>query len=170
MNVSITDILDQIIASLPLFKPELSLIVGFILSIVAALFFEKHLKNTTFTVAIVSIAASIYYLCLQVPIAATGFSALWLVDKLGTYARLIIAVTTLIIALFIQQRHRKENNGDIYSTLLAATLGMHILCNSSNWLVAFIGIEMVSIASYIILCYFSQTKAQSEAPMKYALF
>ncbi|MFD2967655.1 NADH-quinone oxidoreductase subunit N [Sphingobacterium bambusae] len=170
MNVSITDILDQIIASLPLFKPEFSLIVGFILSIVAALFFEKHLKNTTFTVALLSIAASIYYLCLQVPIAATGFSDMWLVDKLGTYARLIIAVTTLIIALFIQQRHRKENNGDIYSILLAATLGMHVLCNSSNWLVAFIGIEMVSIASYIMVGYFSQNKAQSEAAMKYALF
>lgn len=170
MNVSITDILDQIIASLPLFKPEFSLIVGFILSIVAALFFEKHLKNTTFTVAILSIAASIYYLCLQVPIAATGFSDMWLVDKLGTYARLIIAVTTLIIALFIQQRHRKENNGDIYSILLATTLGMHVLCNSTNWLVAFIGIEMVSIASYIMVGYFSQNKAQSEAAMKYALF
>lgn len=170
MNVSITDILDQIIASLPLFKPELSLIVGFILSIVAALFFEKQLKNTTFTVAILSIAASIYYLCLQVPIAATGFSDMWLVDKLATYARLIIAVTTLIIALFIQQRHRKENNGDIYSILIAATLGMHVLCNNSNWLVAFIGIEMVSIASYIMVGYFSQNKAQSEAAMKYALF
>ncbi len=170
MNVSITDILDQIIASLPLFKPEFSLIVGFILSIVTALFFEKRLKNTTFIVTILSLATSIYYLFLQVPIATTGFSGMWLIDKLGTYARLIIDATTLIIALFIQQRHSRENNGDIYSILLAATLGMHVLCNSSNWLVAFIGIEMVSIASYVMVGYFSQNKAQSEAAMKYALF
>jgi len=170
VNVSITDILDQIIASLPLFKPEFSLIVGFILSIVTALFFEKRLKNTTFIVTILSLATSIYYLFLQVPIATTGFSGMWLIDKLGTYARLIIDATTLIIALFIQQRHSRENNGDIYSILLAATLGMHVLCNSSNWLVAFIGIEMVSIASYVMVGYFSQNKAQSEAAMKYALF
>ncbi|KGE13923.1 NADH-quinone oxidoreductase subunit N [Sphingobacterium deserti] len=170
MNVSITDILDQIIASLPLFRPELLLIVGFIASICSALFVEKRLKNFTSGVYLSTIVLSIYFLCAQLTTSATGFSGMWIVDKLSTYARLIIAFAAAIIGLFIQQRHKQDNNGDVYSVLLAAILGMNVLCNSSNWMLAFIGIEMVSIASYVLVGYFSKQKKQAEAAMKYALF
>lgn len=170
MNVSITDILDQIIASLPLFRPELLLIVGFIASICSALFVEKRFRNFTFGIFLFTIVLSIYFLCAQLATSATGFSGMWIVDKLSTYARLIIALAAAIIGLFIQQRHKQENNGDVYSVLLAAILGINVLCNSSNWMLAFIGIEMVSIASYVLVGYFSQKKAQTEAAMKYALF
>src|SRR5690606_7729822 len=94
---------------------------------------------------------------------------MWLVDTWSTYARLVVLCSTVIIAIFLQQQHSK-NNGDVYSILIAATLGMHVLSSTSHWLMAFIGIEMVSIASYILVGYFSQNKTQSEAAMKYVLF
>lgn len=169
MNVSIPNILDQIIASIPLFKPELALIIGFIVCIFMALFIERRWKNSTFIGCVVTLAFSLYYLIDQLSTTGTGFSGMWLVDPLSTYARLVIICSTLIIAIFLQQR-RSKNNGDVYSILLAATLGMHVLSSTSNWLMAFIGIEMVSIASYILVGYFSQNKVQSEATMKYVLF
>lgn len=169
MNVSITNILDHIIASLPLFKPELALIIGFIVCILVGLFLENRWKNSAFISCVVTLACSFYYLLEQRVTSGTGFSDMWLVDSLGTYARLIIVSSSIIIAIFLQQRHPR-NNGDVYSILIAATLGMHVLASTSNWLMAFIGIEMVSIASYILVGYFAQNKAQSEAAMKYALF
>lgn len=169
MNVSISNILDQIIASIPLFKPELVLIIGFIVCIFVALFLEKRWKNSTFIGCMVTLVFSLYYLVGQLSTTGTGFSGMWLIDTLSTYARLVIICSTLIIAIFLQQRHPKDN-GDVYSILLAATLGMHVLSCTSNWLMAFIGIEMVSIASYILVGYFSQNKVQSEAAMKYVLF
>lgn len=169
MTLSISNILDQIIASIPLFKPELVLISGFIVCILAALFLETRWKNSAFACCMATLALTFYYLLEQRAISATGFSGMWLVDSLGSYARLLIVSGTAIIAIFLQQRHPR-NNGDVYSVLLAATLGMHVLASTSNWLMAFIGIEMVSIASYILVGYFSQSKRQSEAAMKYALF
>lgn len=169
MNVSIPNILDQIIASIPLFKPELALIIGFIVCIFLALFLEKRWRNSTFISCLVTLGFSLYHLARQLSITAVGFSGMWLVDSWSTLARLIIGLSTVIIAIFIQQRHGK-NNGDVYSILIAATLGMHVLSSTSHWLMAFIGIEIVSIASYILVGYFSQNKAQSEAAMKYALF
>lgn len=169
MNVSIPHILDQIIASIPLFKPELALIIGFIVCIFTALFVQKHWKNSTFTVCMATLAFSVYFLADQLSTTGTGFLGMWLVDAWSVFARLVIVASTLIIAIFLQQRHAK-NNGDVYSILLAATLGMHVLSSTSNWLMAFIGIEMVSIASYILVGYFSQNKVQSEAAMKYVLF
>ncbi|MBD1424948.1 NADH-quinone oxidoreductase subunit N [Sphingobacterium arenae] len=169
MNVSIPNILDQIIASIPLFKPELALIIGFIVCIFLALFLEKRWRNSTFIGCLVTLGFSLYHLAGQLSITAVGFSGMWLVDSWSTLARLIIGLSTVIIAIFIQQRHGK-NNGDVYSILIAATLGMHVLSSTSHWLMAFIGIEIVSIASYILVGYFSQNKAQSEAAMKYVLF
>ncbi|RZF59552.1 NADH-quinone oxidoreductase subunit N [Sphingobacterium corticibacterium] len=169
MNVSIPNILDQIIASVPLFKPELALIIGFIVCIFTALFLEKRWRNSTFIGCIVTLGFSLYYLIGQLSTTATGFSGMWLVDTWSTYARLVVLCSTVIIAIFLQQQHSK-NNGDVYSILIAATLGMHVLSSTSHWLMAFIGIEMVSIASYILVGYFSQNKTQSEAAMKYVLF
>ncbi len=169
MNVSIPNILDQIIASVPLFKPELALIIGFIVCIFTALFLEKRWRNITFIGCIVTLGFSLYYLIGQLSTTATSFSGMWLVDTWSTYARLVVLCSTVIIAIFLQQQHSK-NNGDVYSILIAATLGMHVLSSTSHWLMAFIGIEMVSIASYILVGYFSQNKTQSEAAMKYVLF
>ena len=112
---------------------------------------------------------SFYQLIGQVPLRESSFLGLWLVDNLSIHARQIIVFSSFIIALFLQQRHPK-NNGDIYSVLLGATLGIHVLSCTSNWLMAFIGIEMVSISSYILVGYFAQNKVQSEAAMKYVLF
>ncbi|TDS11091.1 NADH-quinone oxidoreductase subunit N [Sphingobacterium paludis] len=170
VTAPITDVLDQIMASIPLFKPELLLIGGFIATIVSALFVGKRLRNFTFAVYLLTILITIYFLQAQLPTVATGFSGMWMIDPLSTYARIIIATGGGIIGLFIQQRHKLGNNGDVYSILLAAILGMNVLCNSSNWILAFIGIETVSIASYVLVGYFSQNKAQAEAAMKYALF
>lgn len=169
MNVSISNILDQIIASIPLFKPELSLIIGFIVCIFTALFLEKRWKNSTFIACMMTLGVALYYLLSQLSTTGTGFSDMWLIDRWSIYARLVVLASTGIIAIFLQQRHPK-NNGDIYAVLVATTLGIHVLSATSNWLMAFIGIEMVSIGSYVMVGYFSRNKAQSEAAMKYVLF
>lgn len=91
------------------------------------------------------------------------------IDNLAIYSRLVIAIGAIITAIFIQQR-QPSNNGDVHTVLIAATIGMFLLTMTTHWLVIFIGIEMVSIASYILVGYFSTDKKQSEAAMKYALF
>lgn len=169
MNVSIPQILDQIIQSVSLFKPELTLIIGFVGCIFTALFVEKHRRHSTFVLCVITLAISLYYLLDQKPSSETGFSGMWLTDSLSIYARSIVLCSTFIVAIFLQQRHPK-NNGDVYSVLLGATLGLHVLSATSNWLMGFIGIEIISIASYILVGYFSQNKAQSEAAVKYVLF
>lgn len=168
MNVSIPNILDQLIASLPFFKPELVLIIGFLISIFTALFLESRWKHSTFVVTGLSLISSFYLLQGQAT-SQDAFLGLWLVDAFSQHARQLVLASSLIIAIFLQQRHPK-NNGDVYSILLGATLGIQVLCCTSNWLMAFIGIEMVSISSYILVGYFAQNKVQSEAAMKYVLF
>ncbi|NQD72207.1 NADH-quinone oxidoreductase subunit N [Sphingobacterium shayense] len=169
MNISISNILDQIISSVPLFKPELALIIGFVLSIFSSLFLHRIYKHCTYVATLLTLGIVGYLLFEQLGQVSIGFSNMWIVDPMSSYARIITIISAFVITLFIGSRH-SDNNGDIYSVLLAAILGTHILASTSNWLLAFIGIEMVSIASYILVGYFSKNKGQAEASMKYALF
>ncbi len=169
MHTSITNILDQIINSVPLLKPELALIAGFVISIFSSLFLTKINKHSTFIATLLTLVVVGYLLVEQLGQTEVGFANFWIVDPISTYARIIITIAALVITVFISHRHSK-NNGDVYSILLAAILGTHVLVSTSNWLLVFIGIEMVSIASYILVGYFSKNKVQAEAAMKYALF
>src|SRR5690606_4360653 len=87
---------------------------------------------------------------------------------------LIITFGLLISAVFVQQHFRgtsaEHRLGDLYSILLAAGLGLNLLTITTNWLMTFIAIETVSISSYLLVGFFSQSKKQSEAAMKYMLF
>lgn len=168
----ISSFIDQIIVSIPYFKPELTLIVTFIGTILASLFIDKHWKHTSFVVTLIGLLLSGCYLVGQglSKVEMAGFFDMIQVDAFATSARLIILLSTILICIFIQQRHQDRPLGDLYAVLLTATLGLNLLTMSSNWLMIFIAVETVSISSYIMVGYFSSTKVQSEAALKYVLF
>lgn len=168
----ISSFLDQIIVSIPYFKPELTLIVTFIGTILASLFIDRHWKHTSFVITLIGLLMSGCYLLGQgiSQVEIVGFFDMIHIDAFAIAARLIILLSTILIAVFIQQRHQERPLGDLYAVLLTATLGLNLLTMSSNWLMIFIAVETVSISSYIMVGYFSTTKVQSEAALKYVLF
>ncbi|WP_160068581.1 NADH-quinone oxidoreductase subunit N [Sphingobacterium bovisgrunnientis] len=174
INIQLPSILDQVIQSIPAFKAELALIFAFLGSIIATLFLDKIWKQSSFVITIIGIVTSLILSTQQLGAPQNGFFGMLIIDDFSVYARGIIQVALLICVIFIQQhfQHKKfgKNLGDVYSILLAAALGMNILTTTSNWLLAFIAIETVSISSYILVGYFSENKKQSEASMKYVLF
>lgn len=174
INIQLPSILDQVIQSIPAFKAELALIFAFLGSIIATLFLDKIWKQSSFVITIIGIVTSLILSTQQLGAPQSGFFGMLIIDDFSVYARGIIQVALLICIIFIQQhfQHKKfgKNLGDVYSILLAAALGMNILTMTSNWLLAFIAIETVSISSYILVGYFSENKKQSEASMKYVLF
>ncbi|WP_185210912.1 NADH-quinone oxidoreductase subunit N [Sphingobacterium mizutaii] len=172
--LQVSDHIDQIIRSIPLFKVELSMSIGFLLSIACTLVFDKYWKQSSFFISILTIISSFAILLTQYDYANFGFYGMLTLDKTSFYARAFIALGLLVSAVFLQQHfaHKefKKRKGDIYSILLAAGIGMNLFSMTTHWLMAFIAIEMVSISSYIMVGYFSENKKQSEAAMKYALF
>lgn len=172
-TTQLTALLDQIMVSIPVFKPELTLIIAFLGSIFASLFLDQRWKYGSFSVAVLGIVVAAYFVAAQLGQTHTGFFGMLQIDSLSVYARLIMLLALLLILVLLQQYARDKelkNLGDIYSILLAAALGMNILTISTNWLMVFIAIETVSISSYVLVGYFSENKKQSEATMKYVLF
>ncbi len=170
----VSDSIDHIIRSIPLFKVELTLSIGFLLSIAGTLIFDKFWKNSSFFISIITIVASFFILLSQHNISGTGFFGMLSIDKTAFFARAFISIALLVSTIFMQQhfanRESKKRKGDLYTILLGAGIGVNLLSMTSHWLMAFIAIEMVSICSYILVGYFSENKKQAEAAMKYALF
>lgn len=170
----ISSTIDHVINSLGFFKPELMLIVGFVLSILTSLFIDKRWKHASFGVFLVIILVSAWAVTAQLQQTHTGFFGMIRVDDFAVYGRLIVLVAVLLSGRMMQQyaadRGLQRKSGDLFSVLLAVTLGLHLLTMTTNWLLAFIGIEMVSIGSYILVSYFAESRKQSEAAMKYVLF
>lgn len=174
INVQLPSLLDQVIQSISYFKVELALIFAFLGSILATLFLDKIYKHTSFVLTIIGIVISFILSTQQYGAPQNGFFGMLIIDNFSVYARGIVLLALLISIIFVQQhfQHKKfrKNLGDVYSILLAAGLGLNILCITTNWLLAFIAIETVSISSYILVGFFSENRKQAEASMKYVLF
>lgn len=170
----ITPIIDHIIDSVRSFRPEIAISIAFIGTIFCSLFADRYWKQASFSVFLIGLLAAGYLTYTQNTENIPVFFDMLRIDTFSQYARLIILFAVAIIGLYIQQygsyQLPKKRLGDIYSILLATTLGLHLLTLTTHWIMAFIAVEMVSIGSYVLVAYFAQNKKESEAAMKYVLF
>ncbi len=117
--------------------------------------------------AVASLAAAAY--SLQYP--GTAFYGLVLVDDFSIYLRLLIyAVAPLVVLGSFDYLEREGiHRGEYYALVLFATAGMGVMACSNELITAFIGLEMSSIASYILVGFRRNALKSNEAAMKYFL-
>jgi hypothetical protein len=62
------------------------------------------------------------------------------------------------------------HQGEFFALLLAVTLGMVLLANSTNLAMLYLSLELVSLTSYIMVGYLKTDRLSNEASLKYILF
>ena len=60
--------------------------------------------------------------------------------------------------------------GEYYGLLLSAVLGAMLMASSNHLLMAFMSLELLSIASYVLVGYFKGDRKSSEAALKYIIY
>lgn len=99
------------------------------------------------------------------------FSGMFLVDNFSWVFQWLFFVITGISALVSLRFNEREsiNRGEYYALLLFACSGMSLMAASGDLILTFLGIEILSIATYI-LAGFKRTDARAnEASLKYFL-
>jgi NADH-quinone oxidoreductase subunit N len=92
-------------------------------------------------------------------------------DKLSLFFFFILAIAVSFVILlsmkyiFLQD----ANHGEFYSLLLFALSGMMIMVSSSNLVIIFLGLEVLSISSYALAGLKRKDEKSSEAAIKYFL-
>ncbi|HEX6263099.1 MAG TPA: NADH-quinone oxidoreductase subunit N [Actinomycetota bacterium] len=90
-------------------------------------------------------------------------------DRYGVFFRLVIlGVAALAILLSLHGRD-EERGGEFYALLLFSTTGMSLLAVSSDLIMVFLSLEMLSLSLYVLAGSSIRRPASREAGMKYFL-
>ena len=104
--------------------------------------------------------------------ASTGiFNNLYTIDNFGTFFKgLALIVAILVTLLSLRYAEREEIlKGEYYALLLFGVLGMMIMVSSTHFVTIFIGLEVMSIAIYVLCGLLSGNPRSAEASLKYFL-
>ncbi|QEK50557.1 NADH-quinone oxidoreductase subunit N [Pedobacter aquae] len=168
---------ENIIASLSYFIPEFIITVGFLLIIIIDLFMKKAERLVFFATMFTLFLAAVAYL-IQLNIIQTNslllFNGMFLHNSYVIGFKLLALFASLLSLVFFNQDKDLKNHpkgiNDFYTIFLGGVLGLLTLISSANLLMLFLAIEMLSIASYLMVSYTNKEKLQAEAGMKYVLF
>ena len=102
----------------------------------------------------------------------TAFNQMIGSDYGSLYAYIIIlsaSFLSILLSPAYLKRLKLVHQGEYYALLLFATTGMMLLAAAASFMIVFVGLEMFSLALYILCGYVVRRKSSQEAGMKYFL-
>lgn len=160
---------------LTLLAPELALIAAAFLVFIADLLLPKG-RNELRPYGWLPVLAAIgVVLTLGVVFASVGrrgdLFGVYAVDAYAHLFKIVFLLTTLLViglsVDFVRQHLRHP--GEFYGLLLLATLGMFVLSAATELLTAYLGLELMSFAFYVLVGFNKLNAKSNEAAIKYIL-
>ncbi len=103
--------------------------------------------------------------------AGPAFGGMLMVDGFATFFRLVVIVVGILTILpsyrFLEVQQAETS--EFHALLLFSIAGQCIMAAANDLIIIFIGLEISSIASYILAGYFRDDKRANEAALKYFL-
>lgn len=152
--------------------PEVSILLGALITLLADLFIIRHKSRYIFLCAQLVLLSTIYFLCIQLnsPVSFS-FHNMLCHDSLASLLKFAIVMITLLVFLYsrnyIKQYQLPE--GEFYTLCLLAVLGMMLLASANHLLIVFLGLELSSLPIYALIAIQRDSKLSTEAAMKYYL-
>ena len=105
------------------------------------------------------------------PLPAFAFTGSYIIDHLSIFFICIFTLSSaLTILLSFEYNERKGiKAGEYYALILLCTVGMIILASSTDLIMIFLGIEIVSICLYVLAGFRRDDPVSNEAALKYFL-
>src|SRR5215467_12198034 len=158
-------------ASLAHFLPELLLTGGILLLVIVDLLVinKTHLGD----LALIITAGALLLIALT-PVTASAwlFHRMLVFDGFAMFFRALIALAALVAVWMSMgsEEVRGCDQGEYYAILLASTLGMFLMAESVNLLMAYLALEFVSLTSYVLTGILKRNRRSQEAALKYLIY
>jgi NADH-quinone oxidoreductase subunit N len=91
-------------------------------------------------------------------------------DEFTSAARLTFIGAALLATLLAMDFRPLGNPGEFYALLLLSTLGMCVMAAATELILAYLALELSSVALYVLAGYFHDRATSGEAGLKYFLF
>ena len=152
------------------FLPEILLTVfGIVIMMLEAV--AKGRRTYMAVIALIAIAAALGANVGAYLNAGPAFQNMITVDGYGTFFRgLVLMVGFLCVLASINYLERERaQTGEYYALILFSLVGQCILSTATNLIMVFIGLEISSIATYILAGFLRDDRRNNESALKYFL-
>ncbi len=153
------------------YLPEIILtVVGVVIMFLEAVGGERR-KPALGWLAGAGLLAAIWGSVVALGVGGTGFQNMVIVDGFATFFRILVLVIGLLTIVSSTQYldREKANAGEFHALLLFSIAGQCVMASANELIMVFIGLEISSIASYILAGYLRDDRRNNESALKYFL-
>ncbi|MBS1259463.1 MAG: NAD(P)H-quinone oxidoreductase subunit 2 [Candidatus Scalindua arabica] len=134
-------------------------------------FFKKTFRDSLGYLTFLVVALTGMVAGTQLGDTVYSFSNMFVVDNFSVLFNLIFLISTGIVILLSVRYTMQEgiNNGEYYTLILFATMGMMLMAGGADLLTIFLGLEIMSISLYVLAGFRRDSVRSNEASLKYFL-
>ncbi len=128
-------------------------------------------ERLTYVFAAFSMGAALLFAMGTMGYSGTAFSAMIRVGGYSSFFDILFCTGGILTLLAGRPYILREDveHDEFYSLILFAVAGMSVIAHANNLLITFIGIEIMSVAFYVLAGYFRTNERSIEASLKYFL-
>jgi NADH-quinone oxidoreductase subunit N len=155
-------------ADLLVLLPELVLAVGAMVLLIVGVTGNQSTARAVSVAAIVLLAASAY-LVVAAPVPASAFGGAFVVDGFARFSKLLILLGSALCVAMAQEFFylEKRQRFELPVLMLLATLGMMLMVSASSFIALYMGLELQSLALYVLAAFNRDSTRSTEAGLKY---
>jgi len=174
-GAEIQGIIASLRVSVGFFIPEIYLSLLFMLLIVVDLV-AKGRKNTMLAIStLIGLAGSLVFIYQQHSLQMGEiFFGMYVLDEFALffkYFSVLSGMLAVIVTMADEQFEREvKSMGEYYALIVSMVIGMIMMASSSDLMMIFLSMELVSFTAYILTGYFKRDQRSSEAALKYLVY
>lgn len=174
-GAEIQSIIATLKASVGFFMPELYLSLLFMILILVDLVIKGKKSTILALFSFIGLAGSIYFIYQQHAMPfGEFFFGMYVLDEFALFFKYFFVLSGILAVLvtMVDNQFVKEHSGmgEYYALVVAMVIGMIMMASSSDLLMIFLSMELVSFTAFILAGYFKHNMRSSEAALKYLVY
>lgn len=158
--------------SLIVVSPEILLLVMACVVALVDLSVKTRLRNGTYWLTMATLAAAAYF---SADFALRGdtlyaFNKMVVSDPMGNWLKCFSAIAMMVCLVYGRPYAADRDmlrGGEMFTLALFSLLGMFVMISGSNFLVIYLGLELLTLSSYALVALRRDNATATEAAMKY---
>jgi NADH-quinone oxidoreductase subunit N len=152
--------------------PEILLAVMAIVIAMVDLFVKCPRRTTTYALSLITIGVVAYMEAVAATQGQTvySFGNMVVSDPMGSWLKCFAAIAVMVTLVYGRPYAAERDmlrGGELFTLGLFALLGMFVMISGNNFLVLYLGLELLTLSSYAMVALRRDSAVASEAAMKY---
>jgi NADH-quinone oxidoreductase subunit N len=152
-------------------SPILAVFGTGVVAMLLEMFWPKRANNAIVIVSAIGLAVAAFATLENWQLSATSLGGLFTNDRFGQITQLLLIAVALLTCLYSEGylREKRVAFGEYYPLVLWSTVGGMIMVTTTDLMIMFLGLEVLSISLYVLAGLSSKEKRSQESALKYFL-